>query len=393
MPILGVLVIKKLKNMTERSDNTRVVRHPRTYEVRKKGTQQQKPKLKARSQKEVEGAKQWGKRLGPDYSQELNTMGKQMVKSIDKRIDTKNKIHSKALEKKGMVAASEASRITKLQQQLYDKGFFGNMDYKKAVDGYDGRMTQAALKKAQEAGYTYENGQLVTPKKKQSQQNQGQPYMMGSVWGISPQANKSIKIDEAQRSLTPRQYTAAQNTVIDLIDAPVKRGIAKLFGVDVAEKVLPKKVYNENHLSEELYTWLQDAVDKKWSPEERKKYFEENPNAQVNKGWYGRVNKDIKESDYQKYYGTAYTGPMKYGFKETMFGGGLPQAQGTLGSFNIVYTKDGAYVKDDWDFGVGKPFNTNSLMGIIRSAAEKYGSQENDNLESIRGLNALIKYK
>lgn len=183
--------------MTERSDNTKVARHPRTYEVRKKGTQQQKPKLKARSQKEVEGAKQWEERLGPDNSQELYTMGKQMVKSIDKRIDTKNKIHSKVLEKKGMVAASEASRITELQQQLYDKGFFGNIDYKKAVDGHDGRMTQAALKKAQEAGYTYKNGQLIAPKKKQSQQNQGQPYMMGSVWGMSPRSNKQIMHTES----------------------------------------------------------------------------------------------------------------------------------------------------------------------------------------------------
>lgn len=84
---------------------------------------------------------------------------------------------------------------------------------------------------------------------------------------------------------------------------------------------------------------------------------------------------------------------MKYGFKETMFGDGIAQAQGTLESFDIVYTKDGAYVVDDWNFGTGKNFDTSTPMGMVRQAAEHWGSQENSNIEPVKSLKALIKYK
>lgn len=49
-----------------------------------------------------------------------------------------------------------------------------------------------------------------------------------------------------------------------------------------------------------------------------------------------------------------------------MFGEGINQAQGTLGSFNIIYTKDGAYIVDDWDFAGNKKFDTSTPMGVVR---------------------------
>lgn len=293
-------------------------------------------------------------------------------------------------------------KIQALQRQLraagYDIGKFG-------ADGVMGNATNAAIKQAEQDGYTVTNNQLVKKQPVKQVTSQQTPQVFGAAgpeYAVMAQAQMykdnpemlNTGFEELQRQVTPRQYTAAQNTVVDLIKAPIKRVLGSTLGNNTAEFIMPKTVYNENHLSDELYTWLQDAVDKKWSPEERIKYFENNPNAKITKGWTGRLTgKKATQSDYQKYYGTPYTGPMKYGFKETMFGDGLPQAQGTLGSFDIVYTKDGAYIEDDWDFGTGKEFDTNSLMGFIRSSAEKFGSQENDSLESIRGLKALIKYK
>ena len=51
-----------------------------------------------------------------------------------------------------------------------------------------------------------------------------------------------------------------------------------------------------------------------------------------------------------------------------MFGDGISQAMGTIGSGNLIYTKDGVYLEDDWDFkGTGK-FDTSDAMGIIRQA-------------------------
>lgn len=180
----------------------------------------------------------------------------------------------------------------------------------------------------------------------------------------------------------------------DLIGAPLRRGVAAIAGEEFTNAVFPTRVFNEDHLSNELYSWLQDAVDKKWGPEERTAYFEQNPDAEVQKGWKGRLKgTNAKESDYQKYYNTSYTGPMQKGFKSTMFGEGIDQAQGTLGSFNLIYTKDGAYVVDDWDFGTGSKFDTSTMMGKIRQAAEDFGSQENSKLNPTRSIKAFIRYK
>ena len=250
-----------------------------------------------------------------------------------------------------------------------------------------------ALDKAAADGYIYEKGKLVK-KPKERQSTSTVQYAAHPMFGTPLNVDVDTEgLKELKRQGTVRQYTAAQNTLDDVIKAPIKRGIGAVLGSKVANFVMPTKEYNEDHLSGELYNWLQEAIDKKWPIEERRKYFEQNPDAEVKKGWHGRVNDKVKVSDYQKYYGVPYTGPMGHGIKETMFGAGIPQAQGTLGSFNIVYTKDGAYIQDDWDFGVGKDFGHGNLLQVIRSTAEHLGSQENSDVEPIRKVNAFIKYR
>ena len=190
--------------------------------------------------------------------------------------------------------------------------------------------------------------------------------MFGFSTVVDPKESVEV-VKDVKRAITPRQYTAAQNTVFDAIKAPIKRGIASVTSPDVANFIMPTREFDESHLSNELYTWLQDAIDKKWDPAERKVYFEQNPDGEVNKGWLGRIaGTKHAQSDYQKYYNTPYEGPVTKGFSETMFGEGINQAQGTLGSFNIIYTKDGAYIVDDWDFAGNKKFDTSTPMGVVR---------------------------
>lgn len=313
-------------------------------------------------------------------------------------------------------------------QTMLKEGFsgFGKGYYSGNIDGDWGKGSKAALRQALgDAGYDqnsidatmdYVNKNIYSrdfsiskaynfDKKARSQQSVSKltpkssstvsyQYSVHPMFGTPLNVNVDIEgLKELKKQGTVRQYTAAQNTLEDVVKAPIKRGIGTVLGSDVANFVMPTKEYNEDHLSGELYNWLQEAIDKKWPIEERQKYFEQNPDAEVKKGWHGRVNDKVKVSDYQKYYGVPYTGPMGHGIKETMFGAGIPQAQGTLGSFNIVYTKDGAYIQDDWDFGVGKDFGHDNLLQIIRSSAEKLGSQENSDIEPIRKINAFIKYR
>lgn len=267
--------------------------------------------------------------------------------------------------------AKEPVKKTKeqaLQEQLIEAGYnLGST----GADGIWGKRSQLALDQAQKDGYEIVDGQLT-----------------------KPTTSLKEKTQTLVRKTTPRSYTAAQNTVGDLIEAPIKRVIGNVINPGFANKVFPTKMYDERHLSSELHDWLQDAIDKKWNPEARKQYFEKNPNAQIKKGWVGRLGKNTPgQSDYQRYYGEAYTGPAVKGFGATMFGKGLDQAQGTLGSFNIVYTKDGAYIEDSWDFGTGSKFDTSTLMGTIRQMAEDYGSQEKSDIQPTRAIRAKINYR
>lgn len=282
-----------------------------------------------------------------------------------------------------------------IQKQLIKAGYnVGNT----GADGKWGKNSQAALDKALSEGYKLEKGKLISPTKENSVNSQFIPngYNAGLVKHLQGFDEKSQpdSADSFERSVTPRQYTAAQNTIADLIGAPLRRGISIIAGEEFTNKILPTRTFNENHLSPELYEWLQDAIDKKWSPEERIAYFTSNPDGEVEKGWKGRIaGTKSTESDYKKYYSEDYTGPMKKGFKSTMFGDGISQAQGTLGSFNLIYTKDGVYVTDDWDFGTGKKFDTSTIMGKVRQAEEDYGSQENSGINPTRSIKAFIRYR
>lgn len=364
-----------------------------------------------------EAAQEWGK----SKVEEVNKQSQAAEQAVKAKREAEKKANAsiKTPAKPQLVSRTKA-QATNLQEQLvaagYDLGKTGKN--KDGVDGAWGSKSEAALQQAQKDGYVLKDGQLIKPRPEQVYIPglAGLDYAvfaMGQAYNqdrkeVKPDAEKTENqegntpffstvrnaVSDITRRVTPRQYTAAQNTVEDAVRAPIKRGLSYVVGDKAANFMMPTKVYNENHLSPELYEWLQDAADKKWSPEERAAYFEKNPDAEVTKGWRGRIaGTDLTESDYQKYYNTAYTGPMKNGFAETMFGQGINQAQGTLGSFHLVYTKDGVKIVDDWDFGNGNTYDTRTVMGAIRQWEESQGSQENDNLTPIRSINAFVRYR
>lgn len=317
--------------------------------------------------------------------QKVTKMSKQADKEINRYNSRKKQLLAK--HKNDPIPLNtykNKADISKLQDQLYSLGYLKG-SYNKAVDGVWGDNTQAAYDAAVAAGYfpkqNNENKNLFTGELK--------PNTRVATTGIS--ANSFF--GDVVRKISPRQYTAAQNTVDDIINAPIKRFIGNITSPEVANFVMPTKTYNENDLSSEMYTFLQDVADRKWNPADREKYFQKNPNAKIYKGFHGRVGNGVKESDYQKLYGVPYEGPMTHGIAKTMFGDGIYQSQGTLGSFGLVYTKDGVDVIDDWNFKGSNNFDTSSATGVIRQAAEKMGSQENSDVTPIRALKARIKYK
>lgn len=331
----------------------------------------------------------WGR------NQKLNYQRSQMM---DKELDKSKKFLKEGAEQGKKDRAKLVKRqtqqmkgrspeyliTTKRQQALKPYGYTGE------IDGIWGRGSEAAYKKAKEAGYDFDSdGNLVKQKTKLQSKTDNQNQNIKTVY--NPQTGRyepNLGLDK-----TIFGYSAVSNTITDAIWAPVKRFLNHTFGINI-----PAQTFNESDLTPEHYEFWQEAIERKWPKKERDAYFAKNPDAQVHKGWIGRITpelrkKGISQSDYKKYFGQNYDGPMARGLQETMFGEGISQAMGTIGSGNIVYTKDGAYLTDDWDFkGTGK-FDTSDFKGVVRQFQENYGSQENDDTNPVRQFKGLIKYK
>lgn len=303
-------------------------------------------------------------------------------KSAEQDKIQRKKQETKILKKRGY--GTDVQKLMKQQEALRAYGYEGK------IDGNFGKGSQAAYKRAKAAGYDFDSdGNLVKQKTKLQSKTDNQNQNIKTVY--NPQTGQyepNLGLDK-----TIFGYSAVSNTITDAIGAPIKRFLNHTFGINI-----PAQTFNESDLTPEHYEFWQEAIERKWPKKERDAYFAKNPDAQVHKGWIGRITpelrkKGISQSDYKKYFGQNYDGPMARGLQETMFGEGISQAMGTIGSGNIVYTKDGAYLTDDWDFkGTGK-FDTSDFKGVVRQFQENYGSQENDDTNPVRQFKGLIKYK
>lgn len=300
------------------------------------------------------------------------------------KIEEKRKKEEKQYFNKNKGPVVPLSSMKKRQEALREYGYTGR------IDGIWGKGSEAALARAKADGYDFDSDDNLIKQKAKLQpkinnQDQDAKFVYNFQTG---QYQPNSELNKAGFG-----YSAVTNTITDAIGAPIKRFLNHTFGINI-----PAQTFNESDLTPEHYEFWQEAIEKKWPKKERDAYFAKNPDAQVKKGWIGRITpelrkKGITQSDYKKYFGENYDGPMARGLEETMSGRGISQAMGTIGSGNLIYTKDGVYLSDDWDFkGTGK-FDTSNFTGVIRQFQENYGSQENDDTNPVRNFKGLIKYK
>lgn len=79
---------------------------------------------------------------------------------VDKAVQKVSSV-KRAIASKNRYYIPQERNTASIQQQLYEKGYFENLDYKRAVDGKWGKLTEAAYQKAMKDGWRGMNGKLV----------------------------------------------------------------------------------------------------------------------------------------------------------------------------------------------------------------------------------------
>lgn len=137
------------------------------------------PFLKA-NQESAKGNLTWVPATAQQATAKALQKGKTTGEARAQQKDKQKKVVATRLQKKNpgwsvQQSTRDALNLVDLQEELYHLGMFEKgTSYKKAVDGYDGPLTQKALAKAKEMGYTLDaSGKLVKSKKghKASSQN------------------------------------------------------------------------------------------------------------------------------------------------------------------------------------------------------------------------------
>lgn len=168
--------------------------------------------------------------------QKVTKMSKQADKEINRYNSRKKQLLAK--HKNDPIPLNtykNKADISKLQDQLHSLGYLKG-SYNRAVDGVWGKATQAAYDAAVNDGIFNKKDQLTASK----DQSQGQPYMMGSVFGLSPQANQQIK-NAISSDGTPDINTTNLGQAIYLHYPNFKGQAAnalKINNVDVGKEVL-----------------------------------------------------------------------------------------------------------------------------------------------------------
>lgn len=92
-----------------------------------------------------------------DYARQVVQRVHEISEDLDKSRANLNKTSNK------YKIPRDNSDIVNLQKDLFNKGYYGNISYSKAIDGIWGNMTENAYRKATNDGYVREHGKLVIP--------------------------------------------------------------------------------------------------------------------------------------------------------------------------------------------------------------------------------------
>lgn len=109
-----------------------------------------------------------------------------------------------------MKVDEDYENTVKMQQALYDVGFFGKTTLNRAVDGKHGKGTQKALEAAEKAGYIFKDGQLVKKASlvKKSPENSYETVEKPGFW--SDLSNFVLSHHSATRSFMGRPYRGSE---------------------------------------------------------------------------------------------------------------------------------------------------------------------------------------
>ena len=151
-------------------------------------------------------------------------------------------------------------QVERLQSQLYDIGAFGNLSRSKAVDGVDGQLTQKAVQKAEQMGYSI-NGSKVS---KNSNFLERLKNAWDSVIGNRKPSLEEFK-EKKRREL--REQAARVNSQVTLPNFP-QMNIGPEKGHDM--DVRGKRGWDNDRIRKEFTKYARDA----------EKYLKENPNLE-----------------------------------------------------------------------------------------------------------------
>lgn len=229
--------------------------------------------------------------------------------------------------------SDKKGNVSRLQNQLYNIGAFGNLDYKTAVDGVMGTLTKDALVKAAEMGYAYNktSGELTKEPVKEESKIQEKSNLIERVKGFSFN-NPAVEM------------------VSDLASASINRAGKAILGEDTT---LIRRS-DVTSLPQSQINILRDMI----------------------KQHGGEPKGGFSSSDWRDYQGT-YTGGNRSLVNRMATPSG--KLEHTLGQFNWYTNDDGdIIVTDTYDWNTGEGTPNNGMYSKVRTFMGKYGSKDTD---------------
>ena len=230
-----------------------------------------------------------------------------------------------------------AGKIAALQDQLFNLGAFGDLDYKVAVDAQMGPLTRAALAKAAKMGYTLDkvSGKLtkepVKELAKEELKTQEKPSLVEKIKGFS-------------------FNHPAVEAVSDLVAASINRAGKAVLGEGTTLIQRP----NVTSLPQNQIDILRDMI----------------------KQHGGEPKGGFSSSDWRRYQGT-YTGKNRSLLERMSTPSG--KIEHTLGQFNW-YTNDNGdiIITDTYDWNTGEGTPNNGMYSKLRAFMGEHGSKDTD---------------
>lgn len=153
-----------------------------------------------------------GARFVEEGTQRLREQGAAAQAAADREAKTAQRASSLVARntRVPMKVDEDYENTVKMQQALYDVGFFGKTTLNRAVDGKHGKGTQKALEAAEKAGYIFKDGQLVKKASlvKKSPENSYETVEKPGFW--SDLSNFVLSHHSATRSFMGRPYRGSE---------------------------------------------------------------------------------------------------------------------------------------------------------------------------------------